>query len=84
MSIAPAHQQPELTRPVPSLYWTRRPWYERRGHSWIERRAYENLHRLWLAMAPPAESFDRQSDSEAKARIYALIDAVEDARRQVA
>jgi hypothetical protein len=48
------------------------------------RRAYENLHRLWLAMAPPAERFDRQSDGEAKARIYAMIDAVEDARRQVA
>jgi lipopolysaccharide/colanic/teichoic acid biosynthesis glycosyltransferase len=27
------------------LYWTRRPWYERRGHAWIEGRAYESVKR---------------------------------------
>jgi hypothetical protein len=48
------------------------------------RRSYRNLERLWLAMASPAESFDRASDGEAKQRIYALIDAVELARREVA
>lgn len=48
------------------------------------RRSYETLQKLWLAMASPAESFDRQSDGDAKQRIYALIDAVDTARRQVA
>jgi hypothetical protein len=42
------------------------------------------LERLFLDMAPLAESFDRRRDPAAKERIYALTDEVGALRRQVA
>jgi hypothetical protein len=47
-------------------------------------RAYARLERLWLEMAPLAESVDRRSDWSARERLYEMIDAVEDVRHQVA
>jgi len=40
MSIAPA-PPPELARPAPALYWTRRPWYERSHPTGSDARLYE-------------------------------------------
>ncbi len=45
---------------------------------------YQRLERLWLDMAPLAESYDRSSDPRAKQRIYDMIDAVGDIRQNVA
>jgi hypothetical protein len=48
------------------------------------RRAYGELARLWQEMAAPAESVDRRSDTEAKNRIYAMVDVIDRYRRRVA
>ena len=47
-------------------------------------RAFRRLEMLWREMAPLAESFDRWSDPRAKERIYEMIDAVAEVRRNVA
>jgi hypothetical protein len=49
-----------------------------------ERAAYRELERLWSAMARVAERFDREHDSDAKARIYSMIGEVQAARQRVA
>jgi hypothetical protein len=49
-----------------------------------ERRAYRELQRLWSEMSVLAERFDREQDSDAKAKIYALLGEVETVRKKVA
>jgi lipopolysaccharide/colanic/teichoic acid biosynthesis glycosyltransferase len=44
MSIAPA-SPPQLARPAPALYWTRRPWYERRHPTAPDTPGYEIVKR---------------------------------------
>jgi hypothetical protein len=48
------------------------------------RRAYSELERLWQEMARMAEVFDTRRDGEARERIYAMVDAVEEHRRKLA
>jgi hypothetical protein len=48
------------------------------------RRTCIELARLWREMAPLAAAVDRRSDSRARERLYAMIDVVEQVRRQAA
>jgi hypothetical protein len=48
------------------------------------RRTYRELERLWREMARLAESFDASHDGSARERIYAMVDAVQEHRLQVA
>ena len=47
-------------------------------------RALRELERLWLEIAAAAERFDVKGEAGARERIYSLIDAVGQYRRQVA
>jgi hypothetical protein len=42
-----------------------------------KRRNYRRLAALWWEMVSPAETFDRLHDSEARQRIFSMIDAAE-------
>lgn len=46
------------------------------------RSSYRRLETLWREMTPLAENYDRESDPDAKERIYEMIDAVADERRK--
>ena len=48
------------------------------------RRGYETLASLWREITPLADRFDRLSDESAKARIYELMQSVEQARHRLA
>jgi hypothetical protein len=45
--------------------------------------ALRELERLWLEIAPLAERFDVKGEARARERIYSLIDAVDQCRRQL-
>ena len=46
------------------------------------RRAYGELERLWLEVAAVAEKLDFERSDAARARLYAMIEAVETYRRK--
>ena len=48
-----------------------------RAASEEKRRNYRRLAALWLEMVTPAETFDRLQDTEARQRIFSMIDAAE-------
>jgi hypothetical protein len=48
------------------------------------KRAFRRLEFMWRDMALLAENYDRWSDPTAKERIYEMIDAAAEVRREVA
>ena len=48
------------------------------------KRAFRRLEFMWRDMAPLAENFDRWSDPSSKERLYEMIDAAAELRREVA
>jgi hypothetical protein len=61
--------------------------YERRAEQEAGAEARRTLYRLasqWREIAAAAADFDHYPDPDAKARIYALVDAVAEERRAVA